>query len=66
MMKATKKLEDDEKRKKKKSNEGCLGIFSLFAVPIITGIICIVLWIFYFEWVANSDMPTWLKFILLK
>lgn len=35
-----------------------------FAVPIITTIICIVLWIFYFEWVANSDMPTWLKYIL--
>lgn len=61
-----KKLEDDEEKKKKKSNEGCLGIFLLFAVPIITAIICIVLWIFYFEWVANSDMPTWLKYILLK
>lgn len=61
-----KKLEDDEEKKKKKSNEGCLGIFLLFAIPIITAIICIVLWIFYFEWVANSNMPAWLKFVLLK
>lgn len=33
---------------------------------IVTVIVCFVLWMFFFEWIANSDMPMWLKYLLLK
>ena len=36
------------------------------ATVVATVVVCFVLWIFFFEWVANSDMPMWLKYLLLK
>ncbi len=33
---------------------------------IVIIVVCFVLWMFFFELVANSDMPMWLKYLLLK
>lgn len=37
-----------------------------FIVSVVTVVVCFVLWIFFFERVVKSDMPTWLKYMLLK
>lgn len=33
---------------------------------IVTIVVCFVLWMLFFEQVANSDMPMWLKYLLVK
>lgn len=33
---------------------------------IVTIVVCFVLWMFFFAQVVNSDMPMWLKYLLLK
>lgn len=36
------------------------------AMAIVTIVVCFVLWMLFFEQVANSDMPIWLKYLLVK
>lgn len=33
---------------------------------IVTIVVCFVLWMLVFEQVVNSDMPMWLKYLLVK
>ena len=47
----------------KKSN--FVGLI-IWVVMIITFILCLMISKWLFEAIYNSDMPTWLKYILLK
>ena len=49
----------------KKRNSDFVGII-IFVVAIITVVLCLLISKWLFEVIYNSDMPTWLKYILLK
>ena len=49
----------------KKRNSNSVGII-IWLVMIITVVLCLFISKWLFEVIYNSDMPTWLKYILLK